>query len=486
MITGLGNSTSRLAAQLRLVSSLALIATIPVVFYFTTQGTWSLTKQNNEAGWSGGFYWRQAESMLVHARLDVEPTDLFAECFERGSRCYGYFGLTPSLVRLPFLGINRFFHSALTPLFLGVAILVAYWAALQILQRPLREHGSMLPRTLVLGYAVAGALALGPGSTLLFAARPAVYEEAIAWSMAFFLLALNHVWAWHAREARSLVPAVIYGVMAANARPTAATACGVLGLVAAWWCWEQRSNRRVLATALCLSLLPGLTAAGVFWLKLRTPIPSVLMTRHAREAPHWREILQRNGDRTSGLMFTPTALTAYFRPDTVIRRPGWPFFDFRFQRGPILWVPPLPPGGAYVERPVSVTTTMPLPWIVTLVVVIWLCVEARRLFTGRRDAANSLAGALTPEQWTLSAGLLASAAAMAVLTVTNVSITNRYVCDFFATSVVGMALAPRVVLPFLSRHSILGAIAGLVGLFLLIWSILVNLSLTFQLVFHWS
>src|SRR6188508_3197110 len=102
MITGLGNSTSRFAAQLRLVSSLALIVTIPVVFYFTTQGTWSLTKQNDDAGWSGGFYWRQAESMVVRGRLDVEPTALIGECFERGSRCYGYFGLTPSLVRLPF------------------------------------------------------------------------------------------------------------------------------------------------------------------------------------------------------------------------------------------------------------------------------------------------------------------------------------------------------------------------------------------------
>jgi hypothetical protein len=485
MITGLGYSTSRLAAQLRLVSSLALMVTIPVVFYFTTQGTWSLTKQNDETGWSGGFYWRQAESMLVRARLDVEPTALIGECFERGSRCYGYFGLTPSLVRLPFLGINRFFHSALTPLFLAVAILVAYWAALQMLQRSLREHASMLPRSLVLSYAVTGALALGPGSTLLFVARPAVYEEAIAWAVAFFLLALNHVWAWHAREARSLVPAVIYGVMAANARPTAATACGVLGLVAAGWCWQRRSNRRVLATALCLSLLPGLTAAGVFWLKLKTPIPSILMNRQAR-APHWVEIMQRNGRSAGGLIFTPTALTAYFRPDTVIRRPEWPFFDFRFQREFILWVPPLPPGGAYVERPVSVTTTMPLPWIVTPVVAIWLCLEARRLLSGRHDAANSLAGTLTPEQWTLAAGLLASAAAMTVLTVTNVSITSRYVCDFFPTSVVGVALAPRVVLPFLSRHPILRGIAGLMGLFLLVWSILVNLSLAVQLVFHWS
>jgi len=167
-------------------------------------------------------------------------------------------------------------------------------------------------------------------------------------------------------------------------------------------------------------VLPGLTAAGVFWLKLRTPIPSVLLEKQVQEAPHWRAILQRNGGRTAGLMFTPTALAAYFRPDAVTRHPDWPFFDFRFPQQPILWVPPLPAGGAYVEPVASVTATMPLPWIVTLAVAIWLGVEAWRLADTdrRRGASSSLSPVLTSEQWILAAGLLTSAAAMVALTVT--------------------------------------------------------------------
>ena len=57
-------------------------------------------------------------------RFDVDPIYILGECFIRDGRCYAYFGLTPTLLRLPVLGINRFFHSALTPIFLGGAILM--------------------------------------------------------------------------------------------------------------------------------------------------------------------------------------------------------------------------------------------------------------------------------------------------------------------------------------------------------------------------
>src|SRR5262245_35425746 len=105
-----------LALQLRMICWIGILVMVPVVLYFTTLGTWDLTRQRNDGGWSGGFYAAQAESMLVRARLDVEPPDIQGECFERDSRCYGYFGLTPTLVRIPLLGISRSLHSAMTPI----------------------------------------------------------------------------------------------------------------------------------------------------------------------------------------------------------------------------------------------------------------------------------------------------------------------------------------------------------------------------------
>jgi len=496
-----------LAFRLRAISWIAILAMIPLVFYYTSRGTWDPRHQTVDAAWSAGFFAAQAESML-HARLDVKPHDIIGECFEWNSLCYGYFGITPSVLRIPILGILRYLHSALTPLYLGFAVILAYWAALQMIQRSLRERADLArPQALALGYLILAALALGPGGNLVFVTRPGVYEEAVAWSVAFVLLALNHVWAWHSGARRGLVPAVLFGIAAANARPTAATACGVLGLVvvALWHFRDSRaaggeddtatgrrpdrvvkpseSRRRVLAAALCLSLLPGLTAAGVFWLKFRTPIPSPLLNEQYSKGAHWKAILQRNGDRTAGLVFAPTELVAYFRPDALIRRGDWPFFDFRFPEEPILWVPPLPEGGAYVEVVTSLTATMPLPWIVNLLVAAWLGVAAWKLaVAGRRGTPSSHAPTLTREEWIFAVGLLASAAAMAVLIVTTVGITNRYLCDFFATSAVGVALGHRVILPLLARRPTVGAATGLVALLLVGWSIVVTLSLMTRLV----
>ena len=234
------------AAQLRTISWIALLVMIPVVLFFTTEGTWNLRKQRVEGGYSGRFFMAQAEAM-TYGRLNVERNEIQGECFDRYFRCYGYMGLTPSLLRLPFLGVLHRLGSALTPLYLGVAVLLSYWGALQLLMGSLVEAADPeRPRALVLGYAAAAALALGPGSTLLFLTRPAVFEEAAAWGVAFFLLALGRVWVWYrSQDSRTLILAVLFAILSANARPTAAPACGVLGLLVAGL-WRCRDSRAIL------------------------------------------------------------------------------------------------------------------------------------------------------------------------------------------------------------------------------------------------
>ena len=290
------------------------------------------------------------------------------------------------------------------------------------------------------------------------------------------------------------MPAVLLSVAGANARPTAAVVAAVLGLavlaimrarqnrpdrpVAAGPCHASWApTRRGLAVAICLSLLPGLTAAGVFWLKLRSPMPSPLLNQQIATGPHWKLIRQRNGERTGGLVFAPTELVAYFRPDTVVCCSEWPYFDFRFPQEAILWVPPLREGGAYVERVASVTTTMPLPWIVNVLLAAWLLREvaaARRL--ARRTARHSRSWSGS-QHWHL-----ASAAAMPLLIVTTHGITNRYLADFFPISVVGVALGCRVILPAIARRPRVCAAAGVVTVVLVAWSVVVTMSLNSRLV----
>ena len=153
----------RLVSRLRAISWIAILGLMPLVFYYTSGGTWDPRHQNLSGAWSASFFKEQAESMLVHARLDVKPVDIQGECFLRDSLCFGYFGITPSLVRIPLLGISRYLHSALTPLYLAVAVLLAYWAALQLMQRSLRESAdSAQAQAPALWYFIIGAVALGP------------------------------------------------------------------------------------------------------------------------------------------------------------------------------------------------------------------------------------------------------------------------------------------------------------------------------------
>jgi hypothetical protein len=84
----------------------------------------------------------------------------------------------------------------------------------------------------------------------------------------------------------------------------------------------------------------------------------------------------------------------------------------------------------------------------------------------------------------LAAGLLASAAAMIVLVITTLGITNRYLSDFYPTSVVGLAIGHQAIIPYLARRPVAAAVAGLVGLALVGWSVVVTLSLTSMLVFY--
>jgi len=357
--------------------------------------------------------------------------------------------------------------------------LLGYFAAFRLLARGLLEFvPAGVPNRHVLVYFAIGALVLGPGGVLLFDARPAVYEEASAWCIAFYLLAVERVWAWYrTRRMRSLVVAIVCGVAAANARPTAVTACAVLGLAVAVLGWRtagpllRRERRRVIVAAACLSLLPLATSAGVFWLKFRTPFPDLTLNEQVPEAEFWRDILTINGGKTRGLVFAPTELVAYFRPDVLRWEPKWPYAAFAFPTAEILWVPPLRAGGAYVERAASVSATMPLPWIVTFAGAFWL------VWLGWRSPT------LREGDWILATGLLASAAAFITLTVTTVGITNRYLCDFFPASVVGMSLGHRAILPGLARRPALRATVLVAALLLALFSVTVTVLLTTRVVF---
>ena len=151
-----------------------------IVFYaLATHGTFSPLYEQPQAGFSGRFFFAQAQS-IVHGHLYVSPTQLPAECFLYHGRCFGYFGLTPSLLRIPFLPLLDDANRGFTPVYMTLALTLAVGSALGILSQALAN----VPRTRLMTFlGIALVISLGPASVLDLITRPGVFEEAIAWSV---------------------------------------------------------------------------------------------------------------------------------------------------------------------------------------------------------------------------------------------------------------------------------------------------------------
>src|SRR6185295_7869821 len=109
-----------------------------------------LTLERIRPGYNARFFLAQADAMM-RGRLDVQRVDIAGECWDRGGDCYGYFGVTPSLLRLPAIGVLHRLNSAMTPLFVAIAVLLAFWAALRLVGRGLLDAGVAIPDRLAMG-----------------------------------------------------------------------------------------------------------------------------------------------------------------------------------------------------------------------------------------------------------------------------------------------------------------------------------------------
>ena len=146
-------------------------------FYISSYGSFSL--QSKVLDGRGQYFAAQALQML-HGHWGVSPANLSqgGECWAYKGQCMGYFGLFPSLVRIPIALIFNNHHE-----FNFLFILIAYYlylyyctkAALLVLKKELRDS-SALQAIL--------ALVIGVSPLLFLGFRMYVYEEAILWSVA--------------------------------------------------------------------------------------------------------------------------------------------------------------------------------------------------------------------------------------------------------------------------------------------------------------
>ncbi|PTX92281.1 hypothetical protein [Opitutus sp. ER46] len=203
------------------------------------------------------FYDYQALSLL-DGRLDVPAVSLSGEAFKVDGKVYGYFGVTPALLRLP-AAIFGFPPGLLT----RAALLTAYAGSLVgaylLLVHATRRRGAQAGPMLTVLFT----LSVGLGSTMFFlSSRAYVYHEAIAWGVMFAVFA-----SWFSLrqlaepERRHWIGALVCGVLAVHARPPPGLfALSLLGMVALVLLIRHRRQPRATARFL---LVGAAAVAGV-------------------------------------------------------------------------------------------------------------------------------------------------------------------------------------------------------------------------------
>jgi hypothetical protein len=408
------------------------------LFFFGFATKWTFDPSTIGSYWPGRFFSAQADAML-NGRLWIDKTYLPGECFFSDGKCYGYFGITPSLIRIPMVPVLGIEGSEMTALFLAVAAGIALWAALDLCRRVLLRTTPVVNAHSA-GFMAVAAVVLGPGGALMVVSDAYVYEEAILWAVAAMAVATNLFWRWWTqRRDRQFVGATIAVVVAASSRPTAALVGLVLAAgVVIVGVRARRISWKLVLGSLGLAALPLIALFGSFFLKFGSPTPPEAGYEGLNYVNVQKIMANNDGSFSISARFVPTGAMAYLRPDSVSVSADWPWVRIRF--GPpsgggalerITYLPPLNQDSMNVEPIVSITNIMPLPFVATVMAAIAIVMRRRRRFE-----LLILLALCTPLPVVL----------------TNPTIASRYLGDFFPLLAAGTAFAAMFV-PWFARLS---------------------------------
>lgn len=400
------------------------------------------------------FYDFQAASLL-QGRLDVPREAISGEAFIHHGKVYGYFGLTPALLRLPFV-IHDVAFGELT----RVSMMVGFAAALLACHLLLRTAYGLAGRGTPSAFATALFVGTaGLGSTLFFlGSRAYVYHEAILWGIAFALFgawaALRH---YTAPRGRWWIGSLICGVLSVHARPpTGLFALTFLGVVALVLLVRERRT----ATAAWRHVLIG-TACGlgifsfnaVSYLKFRTFEGCPLRYNVQYDANR----LARIDGKQFHLVNIPLAVECYLLRPNLRFEPGFPYL---YIDGRVSALHHPEAKIDYHDKTLGFPFSMPA--------LCWLALA------GGLIAVRRAAGLRGPLLAAWGAGL-----PMALAMFAAIAITHRYTADFCPFLIVAAALG-------LAGADTLAGASRRVFAFVTFCAVLAGVLVTFALTLHYQ
>ncbi len=252
---------------------------------------------------------------ILHGHWSVPPfylAGLHGECLNYRNVCTGYYGIMPSLLRIPavaLVGDSRF----ITPLYLLASFATYLVAAFLVIRNllSLKRPGSTLSARAQIGLGLL--VVFSPVSFL--AVRGYMYEEEILWGVAFLMATFAWLIKYLATfKSSDLWIGIAFGLATVQTRPpegiTAVIAC--VGISALY----SRGARRIWFSA--ASTVSGLSLAVVNLSKFGVIVPSLQHHGGYLSNPIRLAFVTRCGDFNVGRI--PSAVLLYLVPNFH----GWP------------------------------------------------------------------------------------------------------------------------------------------------------------------
>jgi hypothetical protein len=335
---------------------LAFVLTLAGFTWLVTYGTWDLWDKE-----SYGDYFDAQAASLLEGRLDVPEEIVGSESFTYQGKHYGYWGITPALLRLPLAGWCPTMAGRWSRTSLLLACLLTLLASCDILRTLQRFGGTpSAARTAASCFFI---LLVGLGSTLTFlAGRSFAYHEAAIWSsalgLAYYAVILRYL-----RRPRllTLVGAFLCSLLCVLARATVGlgpivTSSLIAGVLLLLWLrglrgagaelWWDRARRwlgvaavsrpfthaAVLVVSVALSL--G-SYVACNYLRFGTLFDGVPL-RYYRQYIEHPEILEHIGGQLLSLSNFSINASCWLGKSGLARHPTFPWVKMDFLGGAIL------------------------------------------------------------------------------------------------------------------------------------------------------
>jgi hypothetical protein len=312
-------------------ATIAGIVVAAVPFLWNLWSPWESPNFLRHAIYEDNFYDLQARA-IFHGHLWLANGSIGIEGFIHAGREYTYFGLFPSLLRMPILLVTSRLDSLLTAPFMLLAWLAAalFTALLLWRVRVLVRGDSALGRAEAASYGVLMTTIMGGSVYLILAATPYVFNEDLFWSICLTVGSIFALLGVLERPSWGRVVASGVLVLFANLdRVTTGWACvGAAVLIAVWFRLGRggEENRRWFVPILIAGIVPLIVGCAVNFAKFGVPfgLPVVDQVWTSVNA-YRRQFLAANHHSEVGTAFIPSDALAYLQPFGIRLTPVFPF-----------------------------------------------------------------------------------------------------------------------------------------------------------------